>query len=136
MSETAFTLIDASRSVETTARIADGRVALSPDAVRTALGWDLKPEGLCKGSACIPVRDDRIGNNGIDLQSLAEALDRPLAIDAENRVAALGASAHERRAQFASLDAPDFELADLAGKLHRLSDHVGKKILLVAYASW
>ncbi len=136
MSETAFTLIDESRSIETTARVADGKVALSPEAVRTALGWELKPAGLCRGEICIPVRDGRIDNNGIDLAALANALGRPLALAADNHAAALGASAGERRAQFASLDAPDFELSDLAGKMHKLSDHGDKKILLVAYASW
>ena len=136
MSETTFILIDESRSIETAARVADGTVTLSPDAVRTALGWELKPAGLCRGDVCIPVRDDRIGAGGVDLEALAKALGRPLALDAENGAAALGASAEERREQFASLDAPDFELPDLSGTLHKLSDHRDKKVLLVAYASW
>jgi len=136
MSETAFTLIDESRSTQTTARVTDSRVVLSPEAVRSALGWELKPAGLCRGESCIPVRDDRIDASGIDLGALAKALGRPLALDTENRAAALGASADERRAQFASLDAPDFELPDLAGTMHKLSDHHDKKVLLVSYASW
>ncbi len=136
MSETSFTLIDESRPVEISARVADGTITLSPDAVRTALGFELKPAGLCRGEVCIPVRDDRIADTGIDLVALAKALGRPLALDADNGAAALGASAMERRAQFATLDAPDFELPDLAGTMHKLSDHSDKKILLVAYASW
>jgi peroxiredoxin len=36
----------------------------------------------------------------------------------------------------ASLDAPDFTLPDLDGHLHSLAGHRGKKVLLVAYASW
>ncbi len=36
----------------------------------------------------------------------------------------------------ATLEAPDFELPDLSGKMHRLSQHRGKKVLLIAYASW
>ena len=32
--------------------------------------------------------------------------------------------------------APDFTLPDLAGQIHTLSDYRGKKVLLVAYASW
>jgi hypothetical protein len=136
MSETPFTLIDESRAIETAARVADGRVTLSPEAVQMALGWELKPAGLCRGKVCIPVRDGRIDASGIDLDALANALGRPLVLDADHSVAALGASADARRAQFATLDAPDFELPDLSGKLHRLSDHVDKKVLLVAYASW
>ena len=48
----------------------------------------------------------------------------------------LGASSAERCGRLASLEAPDFELPDLAGRLHRLSDQRGKKVLLIAYASW
>ncbi len=136
MSETTFTLIDESRPIETTAHVDGANVTLAPEAVRAALGWELKPEGLCRGQVCVPVRDDRIAESGIALDALANALGRPLALDAENHVAALGASADVRRAQFASLEAPDFELPDLAGAMHRLSDHSDKKVLLVAYASW
>ena len=46
------------------------------------------------------------------------------------------ASARERGERLASLEAPDFELPDLSGQLHRLSDQRGKKVLLIAYASW
>ena len=35
-----------------------------------------------------------------------------------------------------TLSAPDFELPDLAGHMHRLSDHRGKKVFLLAWASW
>ena len=35
-----------------------------------------------------------------------------------------------------SLDAPDFSLPDLDGKMHSLSEHRGKKVLLVSWASW
>ena len=67
---------------------------------------------------------------------LARVVDRPLAIDAGERAAYLGVSAGARARALHSLVAPDFTLPDLAGRPHRLSDHRGKKILLVAYASW
>jgi hypothetical protein len=35
-----------------------------------------------------------------------------------------------------SLEAPDFMLPDLDGKLHSLSDYRGKKVLLMSWASW
>lgn len=62
--------------------------------------------------------------------------DRPLAVDRDEAVAYLGASAAVRAAQLASLRAPDFSLPDLEGRRHSLSEHRGKKVLLVAYASW
>jgi hypothetical protein len=70
------------------------------------------------------------------IHGLASAGDRPLAVDHGERAAYLGVSATERAAQLASLQAPDFSLPDLAGRRHSLSEHRGRKVLLVAYASW
>jgi len=138
MADDAFTLIDDGRVCETHATIAGDRVHLKPAALQAALGWELKPQGLCKDDRCVPVqgRAGLVTDAGIDLTSLAAALVRPLAIDVDQRVACLGASAVDRSAQLASLDAPDFTLPDLSGRMHALSDYRGKKVLLVAYASW
>jgi hypothetical protein len=138
MADEAFTLIDNGRICETRATIDGKRVSLTPAAVHATLGWELKPQGLCNGDRCVPVRGyaELVTDTGIDLARLAAALSRPLAIDVDERVACLGASAVERSAQLASLDAPDFILPDLSGRMHALSDFRGKKVLLVAYASW
>ena len=71
--------------------------------------------------------------------SVIEALaagDRPLAVDRDEGVAYLGETALVRATRLASLQAPDFSLPDLDGRVHSLSEHRGKKVLLVAYASW
>ena len=113
------------------------RPTISPEQVESLLGWELKPEGLCKGYMCIPVdQDDLVREDGLDLGVLADALQRPLVTEEEHAVASLGASHHDRAEALDSLDAPDFTLPDLAGNLHSLSDERGKKVLLVAYASW
>ena len=110
---------------------------ISPEQVESLLGWELKPEGLCKGYMCIPVdQDDLVREDGLDLGVLADALQRPLVTEEKHAVASLGASHHDRAEALDSLDAPDFTLPDLAGNLHSLSDERGKKVLLVAYASW
>jgi hypothetical protein len=41
-----------------------------------------------------------------------------------------------RRAAAQSLQAPDFTLPDLEGRLHALVDYRGKKVFLVSWASW
>ncbi len=71
-----------------------------------------------------------------ELPARAERLDRPLALDAEERAAYLGVSAATRAAALASLEAPDFTLSDLDGRPHTLSAHRGRKVLLVVYGSW
>lgn len=131
-------LIDAGRPIDVPATIAGDRVWLSVETVKRALGWELKPEGLCRGDVCVPlrVRAAVVGSDGIDLAGLAASLQRPLALDLAERAAYLGVGAPERGAALATLEAPDFALLDLHGRQHSLSEHRGKKVLLVAYASW
>ncbi len=137
MDDTRITLIDDGREIELPAHVVGDAIRITPAALRDALGWTLKPEGLCRDAACVPVREGEVVVDGlVDLAGFARAVGRPLAIDVAERVAALGVSAGTRATQLASLEAPDFELPDLDGERHTLSEHRGKKVLLVAYASW
>jgi hypothetical protein len=131
------TIIDDGRPVEVAASVTDAGVRLSADAVRTALGWDLGPDGLCRDTICVPLPPALTADaDGVDLAGLAAVLDRPLALDIDERAAYLGVPARDRAETLASLEAPDFRLPDLAGRVHALSEHRGKKVLLVVYASW
>lgn len=133
-----FGLFDGEALHELDAGLRDGRVELEPGDVETALGWKLAPEGLCRGAVCIPVRErERLVRDGrIDLETLAELLDRPLALDADEGLAALAESPGRRAEALDRLAAPDFTLPDLSGRLHSLAEQRGKKVLLIAYASW
>jgi hypothetical protein len=113
-------------------------IRVAPEAVAQALGWQLKPEGLCKDETCVPVRDRAglLDADGIDLAALADLLGRPLAMEARDGVAVLGGSATERAARLVAMDAPELTLPDLSGRLHSLRDQRGKKTLLIAWASW
>ena len=44
--------------------------------------------------------------------------------------------ARDRARALQSLQAPDFTLPDLDGRMHTLSEHRGRKVLLVTWASW
>ena len=133
-----FALLDEGKVCTVAATISGNGVRLSPAALRQALGWELKPQGLCTDDRCVSVRGqaELVNDAGVDLAGVAKLLSRPLAMDVEEGVAYLGASAADRAAQLASLQAPDFTLPDLNGTLHSLSEYRGKKVLLVAYASW
>ena len=132
------TVLDEGREAVVPGTIAGGRLVLPVEALEPALGFVRKPAGLCRGEVCIPVRpgggleDD----GGIDVSRLAEVLGRPVALDEEAGAAFLGAATTERAERLRSLQAPDFTLPDLDGRLHSLADHRGKKVLLAAYASW
>ena len=133
-----FTVIDQGRDREVRARVEGGRLSLSAEALRDALGWELHDGTLCNDAMCVPLpAGSRLGAGGVfDLGEVAAALDRPLALDADARAAYLGASAGERAQTLGSLLAPDFTLPDLAGRPHTLSSYRGKKVLLIAWASW
>ena len=138
MATRSFTLIDESRPVAVDATVRRDGIRLAVDAVERALGWQLKPEGLCKDETCVPVRDRAalLDADGIDLAGLARLLDRPLATEPSEGVAVLGGSAMDRAARLSAMDAPDLVLPDLSGRLHSLRDQRGKKTLLIAWASW
>ena len=133
-----ITLIDDGRALPLDVIIAGDTVRITPDALAAGLGWRLEAQGLCRGDVCVPVRDRAalVSAEGIDLTALARTFDRPLALDVDERIAVLGASAAVRGARLASLEAPDFALPDLEGRTHALRDQRGKKTLLIAWASW
>jgi hypothetical protein len=133
-----FTIIDDGHAAHVAATVDGTQVRLPPEALKTALGWELKPQGLCRGELCIATAGHRdlVNADGIDLAGLAELLARPLAVEPAEHVAYLGVSAVQRSQQLATLEAPDFTLPDLDGRNHSLSDYRGKKVLLLAYASW
>ena len=102
------------------------------------LGWQLKPEGLCRDDICVPVRDAgslRVGDR-LDVAAVAGALGRPVVIDAAAAMAAMGLDGELRHQALTGLHAPPFSLPDLDGNVHHLAEWRGSKKLLVAFASW
>jgi hypothetical protein len=133
-----FTVIEAGRECRVDARVDGGRVLLSADALREALGFELHDGTLCNDTMCVPLpAGSRLGEGGVfDLGEVAVTLDRPLAVDTAAGAAFLGVSAGERAQALGSLLAPDFTLPDLAGRPHTLSSYRGSKVFMVAWASW
>jgi len=105
-------------------------------------GWELKPEGVCKGELCVPIPTGRASDFSRDdgrrfnLAELAKLLEQPALRSVNHDVWLFGEASFRRRQTITSVEAPDFELPDLDGNLHRLSDYRGKKVLLSAWASW
>ena len=105
-----------------------------------ATGWVAKPEGLCRGPVCVPLpagREREFADGGrIDLAALWRHLGQPVVHSDQGDAWVLAQSARDRAAALATLEAPDFALPDAAGRVHRLSEQRGKKVLLVTWASW
>jgi hypothetical protein len=92
-------------------------------------GWEIKPEGACKGEMCVPLP------GGFDVASTAERLGMALVHDEQRGLWALGPETISGRA-LVSAEAPELELADLEGNPFRLSSLRGQKVVLVAWAPY
>jgi len=119
---------------------ARGGVWLGGDDLKRVSGWEYKPQGFCKSDVCVPMPDARksefVEAGRYNLAALAMLLGQPVVTDAEFNVSCFGEAAAERKRILMSLEAPDFTLPDLDGKMHSLSDYRGRKVFVVSWASW
>jgi len=92
-------------------------------------GWEIKPEGACKGEICVPLPD------GFEPQSTAERLGMAVVHDESNALWAIGPESLSGRALVSAV-APELVLNDLDGNEFRLSSMRGKKVVLVAWAPY
>ena len=102
---------------------------LDAGAFRAATGWDIKPEGACKGEHCVPLP------GGFSVPDAAERLGMALVDEPAAGVWALGPESLTGRA-LVSAEAPDLVLKDLDGNDFRLSSLRGQKVVLVAWAPY
>ncbi|MSQ15382.1 MAG: redoxin domain-containing protein [Dehalococcoidia bacterium] len=114
-----------------------------PDLV-AATGWDLKPEGVCRGELCVPIPDgnsaalvkDGSAHSLFNLTAFARHIEQPYVHDAAHNVWVFGPQARDWRDRLTSARAPDFTLSDLGGDNYSLSNFHGKKVILAFWASW
>ena len=111
---------------------------LTREALETATGWELRPEGFCRGDVCVPRRDGDglVVDDKIDLAAFAALLHRPLAYDADASIAVLADAPDDHAAAFDTRTAPAWTLPDLDGNAVSSAAFTGRKKLLVAWASW
>jgi hypothetical protein len=103
------------------------------------LGWELRPEGFCRGRVCVPLpaarRAELVRVDGaIDLAALARHCRQVVVHDDVGDVWVFGRT--DERDAARPITAPDFALPDLDGRVHRLLDARGRKVLLNSWASW
>ena len=132
---TSGTHVDAPRRADRS----DDELWLGPDELHETTGWRLEAEGLCKGEVCAPLGDAAeklVDGDLICASRIWQELGRPILHDAARSTWFLGEAAEDRARQLATLEAPDFTLPDIEGRLHSLSDYRGTKVLLATWASW
>jgi hypothetical protein len=108
------------------------QLEVTPEELRTRTGWEIKPEGACKADRCVPLPDSY--GDLVDAQVLAERLGMALVHDEAHGLWALGPESGGRALLSAEL--PEITLPDRHGNPFSLSALHGKKVLLVAWASW
>ncbi len=107
---------------------------VSVDVLARETGWEVKPEGACKGERCVPLPPGALSDGRVDLAAFAERLRMPLLHDENAGLWSLGPESGG--AALTSVEAPDLTLPTLDGELFPLSRLRGKKVLIAAWASW
>ncbi len=111
------------------------RPQLSAAQLEARTGWAVKPEGACKGELCVPLPGVAGDGGLLDAEALAARLGMALLHDERHGLWALGPDSVGGRA-LVSADLPELELPDRDGRPFRLSSLRGRKLLLLAWASW
>jgi hypothetical protein len=107
-----------------------GSLTLSADEFAVGTGWEIKPEGACKGEVCVP-----LGNDDFDLSTAAARLGMALVRDERNDRWALGPESVNARA-LTTATAPELVLDDIDGNKFCLSSLRGKKVVIVSWAPY
>ena len=142
MAEASATILFPDRAVAVTGEVAADALWLAPAELARAGGWELKADGLCRGSLCVPVPPAASWVRGrgadplVDLIGLSRHMGQPVAVSPEHALWSIGPAAEDVADRLRSLDAPDFTLPDLDGRMHTLSSYRGRKVFLLAWASW
>ena len=113
----------------------DGLHVSAADVLSTT-GWELKPEGMCRGDVCVPLPAGMTSGGRVDLAGFWRHMGNPVLSSDAGDAWMLGTGVEARRAALEGLEAPDFTLPDLAGKPHTLSSLHGRKVFLATWASW
>jgi hypothetical protein len=99
-------------------------------------GWELKPEGACKGEQCVPLPAAAIADGTVDVVAVSARLGMPLVRHGDTDLWALGPESAVTGRALSTAVAPDLTLPDADGNPFRLASLRGQKVLLVAWASW
>ncbi len=99
-------------------------------------GFELKPQGACRADICIPIPRAMTRGAYFNLTAFAQRVGQRVIADPVARVWSFGEIPVVRGSFLEGRIAPDFVVPDRSGRAVRLSQFLGKKVLLVTWASW
>ena len=106
------------------------RLDIGPDEFAAGTGWELKPEGACKGEVCVPLPAGEF-----DLAATASRLGMAIVADESGDRWAIGPESLGDRA-LVTAEAPELTLNDIDGGEWRLSTLRGQKVVIVSWAPY
>ena len=109
-------------------------LTVDPEAFAAGTGWKSTPEGLCKGAQCVPAPEAITAAGQIDVSAAASKLNMAVVEDTQHGLFAIGPESGGRALTTATV--PDLALTDSDGNPFLLTSLHGRKVLLVAWASW
>lgn len=98
-------------------------------------GWDAKPQGMCRGEVCVPAPGALVADT-VDVAVAAERLGMPIVHDETNGVWALGPATATGRALSTAIARFPSSLIDAMGNAFDFASLRGRRIVMVAWASW
>jgi hypothetical protein len=107
-----------------------------PVAEFTALtGWEAKPEGMCRGEVCVPA-PLALDGDMVNVEAAAERLGMPVVHDPKHNVWALGVATATGRALASAKAVFPTSLIDAMGNAFDFASMRGRRMIMVAWASW
>jgi hypothetical protein len=108
------------------------RLEVTSEELERRTGWELRPEGACKGDRCVPLPQGQTGR--VDVELLAERLGMALVHDERHAIWSLGPESMGRA--LLSAEMPELTLPDRQGNPFSVGSLRGTKVVLLAWASW
>ena len=105
------------------------------DELHRRTGWEIKPQGACKGDICVPLQGRLLDGDTVDMETLAPLLGMPIVHDEVHDLWAVGPESGGRALLTAAV--PEIVLPDVrTGEPFDLRSLLGTKVVLAAWASW
>jgi hypothetical protein len=103
-------------------------------AFEEATGWHHRPEGWCSGDICVPGAAPTVNDGVVDVAAVATQLRMPLVHDSASATWSLGPPSGG--AKLTSAQLPALSLKDFGGNAFDFNGVLGRKVIMVAWASW
>ncbi|MBU3702968.1 MAG: hypothetical protein FGM42_01195 [Ilumatobacteraceae bacterium] len=98
-------------------------------------GWDAKPEGMCRGEVCVPA-PGALDNGQVNVEVAAARLGMPVVHDSDHGVWSLGAATATGRTLATAVARFPSTLIDAMGRGFDFASLRGRRIIMIAWASW